>query len=199
VAEALAAGGVLEDGVLHPRLQAIRAAVAAARVHLLLERGDRRGQGWLGEDGAVIVHPLPDGRLRLVRLAGPLLIDALVRLNDVGPRPRAGRAPRITARPGELARALAARDATALRLADPDQAVAFAALVAGLREHWRVATRWEPGGGRDLEVLDTDDGYWLVVPDDPTVELWPVTSSAVLAGLCNLFPPTAEVPGWAPL
>ena len=36
------------------------------RIQLLLERGDRRGQGWLGPDGAVIAHPLPDGRVRLV-------------------------------------------------------------------------------------------------------------------------------------
>jgi hypothetical protein len=199
--DALAAGGVLDGGTLHPRLEAIRAAIAGARIHLLLERGDRRGRGWLSPSGAVVAHPLADGRARLLMLPVSLIVDALVQLNDVGPRPRVEPAVRIVARPGELADALAARDAHRLRLEDPAQAEAFAALVAGLREHWRVAARWEPAdgglGGRDLEVLDTDGGYWLVVPDDPTVELWPATPTAVLRGLCNLFPPVTELPGWS--
>ena len=196
--DALTASGVIEAGALHPRLQAIRDTVADARIQLLLERGDRVGRGWVGPAGAVVAHPLPDGRMRLLMLAAPLLVDALVRLNDVGPRPRARRAPRISVRPGDLAQALAARDPGAVRLDDPDQARCFAALIGGLREHWRVATRWDETGGRELEVLDTDGGYWLVVPDDPTVELWPVTPSAVLGGLCMLFPPTSEVGEWTP-
>jgi hypothetical protein len=198
----LIASGVLEDGELHPRLQAIRDAVAGAPVHLLLERGDRRGRGWLGPAGAVVAHPLPDGRMRLLMLPAALLVDALVRLNDVGPRPRARTAPRLSVAPGELAQALATRDAAAVRLEAPERAQAFSDLIAGLREHWRIATQWEAADGeprgRDLEVLDTEDGYWLVVPDDPTVELWPVTPSAVFGGLCDLFPPAAEVSGWAP-
>jgi hypothetical protein len=190
--EALAASGVLEEGVLHPRLRAIREVVAAAPVQLLLERGDRRGWGWVDPAGAVIAHPLPDGRMRLLMLPAPLLVDALVRLNDVGPRPGARPAPRITVRPGDLAQALATRDAAAARLEDAEQAECFAGLIGGLREHWRAATRWQ-AAGRELEVLDSEDGYWLVVPDDPSVELWPVTPAAVLGGLCNLFPPIDEV------
>ena len=115
-----------------------------------------------------------------------------MRLNDVGPRPRVEPAVRITAPPGELAAALAARDPRRLRLAGPEQAGAFAGARGGLREHWSVAVSWEPAegaiAGRRLEVLDTDGGYWLVVPDDPTVELWPTTPTEVFRGICNLFP-----------
>jgi hypothetical protein len=198
--DALAVSGVLEDGLLHPRLRAIRDLVAAAPIQLLLERADRRGRGWVDPAGAVIVHPLPDGRMRLLMLPTALLVDALVRLNDVGPRPRAARDPRISVRAGELARALATRDETAVRLDDAEHARCFARLLAGLREHWRVATRWEAAGdspgGRNLEVLDSEHGYWLVVPDHPNVELWPVTPAAVLGGLCDLFPPADEVRQW---
>ena len=122
-----------------------------------------------------------------------------MRLNDVGPGPRArSRAAHRRAARRSWPRRSPPATRPALRLDDDEQAEAFAAVIAGLREHWRVATRWEPDGGRDLEVLDTEDGYWLVVPDDPTVELWPVTASAVLAGLCDLFPPTAELREWTP-
>jgi len=41
---------------------------------------------------------------------------------------------------------------------------------------------------RVLEVLDTDGGYWLVIPDAPTVELWPTTPTAVFRALGQIFP-----------
>jgi hypothetical protein len=195
--EALAGSGALRDGELHPRLELARRAIRDVRVELRLERGGRRGRGWLGPSGAVIEHPLADGRARLVMVPPPLLVDALVRLNDVGPRPRVEPPVRIAATPGGLAQALAARDPRRLSLDDPEQARAFAALIGGLREHWRVAARWEPPDGalpgRALEVLDTDGGYWTVVPDDPTVELWPATPTDVFRALCGLFPLTTEL------
>ena len=196
-AGALEQSGVLQDGALHPRLEALREAIAGARIQVLLERGDRRGRGWLGPTGAVIAYPLADGRVRLLALPTAFFVDAVVRLNDVGPRPRVEPAVRITAAPGDLAAALAARDPHRLRLAGPERTSAFAALVAGLREHWSVAVSWEPAegaiAGRRLEVLDTDGGYWLVVPDDPTVELWPTTPTEVFRGICNLFPLATEL------
>jgi hypothetical protein len=169
-------------------------------VRLTLERGDRIGHGWLGRGRAVLAHPLADGRARLTALPGALLLDALVRLNDIGPRPRVERAIRIAIAPGALAAALAGGPAAAAGLTDLDQARAFAALLAGLREHWRVTVAWEPAegalGGRRLEVLDTDGGYWLVVPDDPTVELWPTTPTHVYKALCDLFPVPSELRAW---
>jgi hypothetical protein len=145
-------------------------------------------RGWLGPAGAAVVHPLPDGRARLVAIPPSLLVDALVRLNDVGPRPRpAGE--RLRMEPGTLAMALATRD--------PARAPELREILEDLREHWRVSARWEPApgalGARTLEVLDTDGGYWLVVPDLPTVELWPSTPTEVYRALCRLLPLTDEV------
>ncbi len=176
-----------------------RTLVDGALVELRLERGDRVGHAWSGPGGALLAYPLPDGTTRTLPVAPQLLVDALVRLNDVGPRPGAERSQRIVLGAGALAQALAARDAAAAGLEDPEQAAALQELLAGLREHWRVAARWEPAkgalGGRVLEVLDTDGGYWLVVPDGPRVELWPASPTAVFRGLCGLFPLTAELHG----
>ena len=200
-ADDLTAAGVLaEGGALHPSLEELRELIAAAHVRLTLERGRRIGHGWLARGRAVLAHPLDNDRARLTALPGALLLDALVRLNDIGPRPRVEPAIRIALAPGALAAALAGGTATAAGITDPDQARAFAALLAGLREHWRVTVAWDPAdgalGGRRLEVLDTDGGYWLVVPDDPTVELWPTTPTHVYKALCELFPVPSELRAW---
>ena len=165
-----------------------RALVDGAVVELRLERGDRVGHAWSGPDGALLAYPLPDGTLRTLPVAPQLLVDALVRLNDVGPRPGPERSQRIVLSAGALAQALATRDAADTGLEE---------ILDGLREHWRVAARWEPAegalGGRTIEVLDTEAGYWLVVPDGPRVELWPVSPTTVFRGLCGVFPHTAEL------
>jgi hypothetical protein len=195
--EALAGTPALPEGTLHPRLAAAREIVRAPLVEVSLERGERQGRAWVAPAGSVLLHPLADGRARLVTVSTALFVDALVRLNDVGPRPRVEPAVRIVMAPGDLAAALAARDPGRAQIADIDQAEAFARMLAGLREHWRVAARWEPRegavSGRHLEVLDADHGYWVVIPDDPTVELWPTTPSAVYRSLCALLPTVAEV------
>lgn len=193
------AGGVAGAGELTDGLRAIRNAVRSSRVDLQIERGDRRGRGWIGPEGAVLAHSLSDGRGRVVTVGIALMVDALVRLNDVGPRP-APRSSRIRCSPGPLAQALAARDPARAQIADGGQRDEFAQLVGALREHWRVAVHWDPAegalSGRDIEVLDTDRGYWLVVPDGAGVELWPSTATDVLRGLCELFPLPTEVNAW---
>jgi hypothetical protein len=96
-----------------------------------------------------------------------------------------------------FAAVLEARDAGRSRLDDADQSAALHELVAGLRKHWSVAVSREPAdgqlGGRALEVVDTDGGYWLVVRDGPRVELWPVSPTAVFRGLCRPLPLTSEL------
>jgi hypothetical protein len=195
--DALAAAGGMPDGTLHPRLAAVRAAIAGSVVDLLLERGSRRGRGWLAGGEAVLVHPLPDDRVRLVSVTPPLVVDALVRLNDVGPRPRYAPAVKVALEPGELAEVLATGDPARATVADGDAERALAAIAGGLREHWKVTARWNPAEGalpgRELEVIDTDGGYWLVIPDPPTVELWPTTPTAVFRSLAQLFPLSHEI------
>jgi len=187
----------LPGGTLHPRLERARAIMREPTIRLRLQRGDREGRGWVTSAGSVLVLPLPDGRLRLVPVQTQLLVDALLRITEVGPRPRFEPAVRIAVAPGALAEALAARDPVRAGIADPDQAGAFARIVGGLREHWRVEARWQPApgatGARDLEVLDTEDGYWMVIPDHPTIELWPTTPTAVFSGLCAVFPAMGEL------
>jgi hypothetical protein len=195
--EALSGTPALPGGALHPSLEQVRELIGSPLVELWLDRGDRRGRGWVAPAGSALLHPLPDGRRRLVTVPSGLIVDALVRLNDIGPRPRFEPAVRIALTAGELAESLAARDASRAGLADPDQRAAFEQVVGGLREHWRASSAWTPAdgavGGRHLEILDTESGYWLVVPDDPTIELWPTTPTAVFRGLCGLFPTDKEM------
>jgi hypothetical protein len=173
--------------------------VDGALVELRLERGDRVGHAWVGREGAVLHYPLPEGGTRTLQVPPQLLVDALVRLNDVGPRPGSASSHRIFLSADAFAAVLEARNADSGGLVDVDQSAALHELVAGLREHWRVAASWEPADGqldgRALEVLDTDGGYWLVVRDGPRVELWPVSPTTVFRGLCRLFPLTSELRG----
>jgi hypothetical protein len=122
--------------------------------------------------------------------------EALARLNDVGPRPRAEGSGRLRVSVAGLATALATRDAAAAELSGPD-ADALRGVLAALREHWRVEARWTPAeespGVRVVEVLDTDAGMWLVVPDGDHVELWPSTPTMVFRSLCALLPRDAEL------
>jgi hypothetical protein len=127
---------------------------------LWIEVGDAVGQARVGDGRVVLSTPgEDDADLPADRLPG-----ALARLVELGPRPHAADAAprRVTA--GELARALAA----------PGES----ALVEGLRRRWRVEAR-RPGTRRVVEVLDTDTGLWLLMPDGPEVMLVPVTPTRV--------------------
>jgi hypothetical protein len=177
----------------------VQAAIDAAQVELLLQRGDRVGRGWVGPEGLVFRHPGPDGAERTVMVPIPLLVSALVRFNDLGPRADHPHVVRIALEAADLARALATGDAAATALEPGEPRDALAALLDDLQEHWSVTARWRPADGalgeRTVEVLDTASGYWLVVPDHPTVELWPVTPSVVYRGLCRLVPGPREIAG----
>jgi hypothetical protein len=200
-ADALQEAGALGPDGLHPQFELVREVIRVASVEFRLDRGDREGRAWLAPAGAVIVHPLPEDRARILLLPPALLVDAFVWINDVSPRPHPEAGQPIVMTPAELAQALAARDADGLDLPDPAQQEAFAAILRGVREHWRVAARWEPAEGaapgRELEVLDSDAGYWVVVPDDARVQLWPSTPTDVFRALCGLFPLTTEIATWA--
>jgi hypothetical protein len=175
-------------GRLHPSLEAARRAATGALVTMSLRRGAREGAAWAASDYAAVAVPRSDGRWQLSAMPVLFLPDALARLNDVSPRPRIEPAVTISLQPGALATALATRAAE-----DP----VLSRSLEGLREHWRIEARWRPAEGstgvRAVEVVDCDAGMWLVIPTDPTVELWPTTPSAVFRLISGLFPRDDEL------
>lgn len=182
--------GVLADGL---------AALVAPLCELELQRGERGGRGAADGNCATLIVPGPDvDSHQLIVVPTQFLPDALSRLNDLGPRPRVEPAVRLRYAAGDLAQILATRDATvASKLAGAQGADAAARLVDTLREHWRVEVRWAPApaspGRRAVEVLDSDEGVWLVVPDGADVELWPSTPTVVFRQLSNLLPDMQEM------
>jgi hypothetical protein len=185
----LEAAGAVQDGQLHPALEAARRAATGALCQMRLERGDRSGAVWAAGDYAAIAVPRADDRWQLTAMPVLYLPDALAQLNDVGPRPRIEPAVTITLSPGELAAALASREY--------DAEPALAQTLSSLREHWRIEARWAPSaesaGVRTLEVIDSDVGMWLVIPSDPTVELWPTTPTMVFRLIAGLLPRDHEL------
>jgi hypothetical protein len=160
-----------------------------------LQRGDRRGAGWVDAQVAAMLLPEPDGRVKLVDVPTPFLPAALARMNELGPRPRIEPAVRLRFDVAELLELLArGRDP---RARPEPEASAVTRLLAGFREHWRAEARWPPAqdsaGRRVVEVIDTDAGLWLVVPDEPTVELWPATPTGVWLQLAGILPRDEEL------
>ncbi len=170
---------------------------------LMLERGDRSAHGSVDGHEARLTVPRAGGEEEIV-VPTPFLPDALARLNDLGPRPRPDPAVRLRFAAGELAAVLAERSAprAAALFGAQSERLAAERLVAELREHWRIEARWEPSGGspgvRVVEVLDTDGGLWLVVPDGDAVELWPTTPTTVWRLLAGLLPRDDELSGRPP-
>ena len=160
---------------------------------LELARGGRTATGTVGPQAARIEVPGQE-----IVVPPDFVPEALARLNDVGPRPRPEGAGRLRVSVAGLAAALATRDAAAAELTGPDDD-ALRTILAALRDHWRVEARWAAAEGspgvRVVEVLDTDAGMWLVVPDGEHVELWPSTPTTVFRQLCALLPRDAELAG----
>ena len=175
--------GALVDGDPHPRLAAALATIREPLCEMGLQRGDREGRGWVSPALAVLLVPGQEGCLTLRSLPPAYLPVVLARMNDLGPRPRADRPERHRFAAGELAQLLATRGP--------------GTLAATLREHWRVELSWAPSpespGVRALEVVDTDEGIWLVVPDGAGVELWPSTPTMVFRLLTGLLPRDHEL------
>jgi hypothetical protein len=177
------------DGSLPPALEAARNAAQGALCWMRLERGGREGAVWAAPGFAALAVPR-EGLWQLSAIPVGYLPDALARLNDLGPRPRIEPAVTVSLDPGDLATALATRSTT-----EP----ALQPTLDGLREHWRIESRWQPAEGsagiRTLEVIDSDAGMWLVIPTDPTVELWPTTPTMVFRLIAGLLPRDDEHTG----
>jgi hypothetical protein len=194
---ALAAAGALDDGRPSGMLADALPQVRAPMCELWLERGERRGRGWVGPTLSALHTPAGDG-WTLTVVPTVLLCDVLGRMIDLGPRPRAQGASRLRLAAGALAEVLAARSPDpGSRLLEPAGRELLRGLAESLRDHWRIEARWEPApesaGVRALEVVDTDTGVWLVVPDADHVELWPSTPTAVWRLLTALLPRDHEL------
>jgi hypothetical protein len=130
---------------------------------LRIEIDDAVGAARVTGDEVVLSTPGEDD----LRVPADCLPGALARLVQLGPRPHASDAAPRRVGAGELARTLAA----------PGEQ----SLVDGLRRRWRVAA-----GRRVVEVLDTDSGLWLLMPDGAEVDLVPVTPTRVFRLLVAL-------------
>ena len=131
-----------------------------AQWELRIEVDDAVAQASVADDRVVLSTPGEDD----MTLPADCLPGALARLVELGPRPHAPDAAPRRVGAGELARALAA----------PGESP----LVEGLRRRWRIEAR-RPGIRRVVEVLDTDTGLWLLMPDGAEVDLVPVTPTRV--------------------
>jgi hypothetical protein len=186
VPEDLEGTGAAAGGRLHPNLARALRPIDVPACRIGLERGRRRGAGWVDRERASFVVPLPDGRVRLRSVPAEFVPEALARLNELGPRPRVEPAVALRLPAAELGRLLAGTRPPG------DAEPALAAIVEGLQEHWRVVATWRAVSGADearaVEVIDTQAGLWLVTPADDTVELFPTTPSTVFLLLAALMP-----------
>lgn len=163
----LQAAGVIEGGRSHPAIRgALKAIVRPDLCTLELRSADRVTQGWVGYESAALLRaPEEDGTRRLLQLHPTLLPEALARLVDLGPRPRADDASRV-----------------------PFDEHAF----AGIRRRWSLSAGWtlEDGteGAAGLDVLDTDEGLWVLdQPDGEEPTALPVTPTFVWRHIVRLL------------
>jgi hypothetical protein len=177
-----------------PQLRSrIVAAARAAREPLCeirLERRDRRARGWVDADAAAVLVPREEGRLELVCVHPPLLLDTFARLVELGPRPTGNRSP-LRLQAGALAQVLAAGGGNQRELKAAGSP-ASAGSLGRVSDHWLLEARWTPASGssgaRTVEVIDAETGLWAVDPSSHWVELLPVSPSALWRRLASLLP-----------
>jgi hypothetical protein len=155
----LQAAGVIRGGSSHPAIRGALAAIVRPDVCTLeLDYAGRSMQGWVSHDDAALLLPATDDdeRRRLMALHPTLLPEALARLVDLGPRPRA----------------------SAVEPLPPEDPA-----VGDVRRRWRLGATWtlDDGtpGGAGIEVLDADTGLWLLHLADGQLLAWPVTPTFV--------------------
>jgi hypothetical protein len=164
----LAAAGIIAGGRAHPAIaDALAAIVAPDLCTLELAHSGRSMKGWVSYDAAALLLPPADEEeeLRTLLAVHPTLLpDALARLVDLGPRPRA---------------------------AAPEPVVYEEGAIDGVRRRWTLRAAWSLAGGRTgadgLEVLDTDDGLWLLAAGEgDELTAFPVTPTFVWRHLVRL-------------
>lgn len=185
----LSCAGVIDGEAVRPRLEKALAAIVDPQLCTLeLQQSGKTMEGWA--DPSIVALLLPaaeDGRHTLTWLHPSLLPEALARLVDLGPRPRAIRAEPLRLGVGGLDRLLedGAEAAGAVLGASASTGTLNAAssLAAGLRRRWRLSAAWELDGGERagaaVEAVDTDAGIWLLEGEGDGLIAWPVTPSLI--------------------
>jgi hypothetical protein len=164
----LAAAGVIDGGRAHPAIaEAIQAIVRPDLCTLELAHSGKALRGWVSYSAAALLLPAAEAESRRTLLAvhPTLLPEALARLVELGPRPRAAVAVPV----------------------HPDDAS-----VGAVRRRWRLSAAWtlDDGtrGGGALEVLDAESGLWLLHPGTGTdPNAWPVTPTFVWRHIVRLL------------
>jgi hypothetical protein len=163
----LAAAGVIAGGQAHPAIaEAVQAIVRPDLCTLELAHTGKTMRGWVSYDAAALLLPPRDSEERtLIALHPTLLPEALARLVELGPRPRAAAAAPVP----------------------PDDPT-----VGAVRRRWRLTAAWTvddgTAGGGALEVVDAASGLWLLHPGDGSDPLaWPVTPTFVWRHIVRLL------------
>jgi len=172
--EALEECGALVAGRPHPALESALAPTSDPLLELTITWDESVARGWAHSDRASLLVPI--GRSehrRLVGLPASLLPGVLAGMLGLAPRPAAADREPVDLGSAELGR-LVAEQREAL---------------AGLRGHWRVDARWiEEQRMEMLEVLDAEQGLWLVVPQEGGAQLRPTRAAEVWRHLTGLIP-----------
>lgn len=155
----LQSAGIIDGGTVHSALAGPLATVVGPEIsRFQLHRSSKVMLGWLSREvGALLLPAGEDGLCRFLHLHPSLLPESLARLVDLSPRPPA---------PG----------------AEP---VPYEeAALAGVRGRWQLSAAWTLSDGRNsggrLQVLDTDEGMWLLRPgDDKQLVAWPAAPTLV--------------------
>lgn len=215
---ALVSAGLLQDGLLHPRLAPVAQTAARPQVRLVLDIAADRPlhcDGWVGDKFALVLaaRSATEELFEATFLSRSLLTAQLARFTGLGPRPRAKVVDPLEIDRGLLEAVLGPGDPLTLPqlelLIDPQDDVlpawleVLSVLSAGPRARWRAGVWWnshqESPEARSLEIIDSDVGLFFVshVPRGDRrygrVVLRPVTPSQVWRLLCAVLPSAQEV------
>lgn len=185
----LARAGLIDaNGVIGRLGDALATIVDPAICTVELHQSGKVMEGWVDSRLATLLLPPANDSRRTLKWVHPsLLPEALARLVDLGPRTRAVRAEPLQLSAAGLERLLEGDAATAgevLGASAPTSAVAAAtSLGSSVRRRWRLCCAWSLEDGESgrtaIEVVDSDDGIWLLEGEKERLIAWPVTPTVI--------------------
>jgi len=201
---ALRKAGVIRRRGVHPEVEAALAPMERPVCELEVRESGRLVEGWMSREAVSFVYPAHEDLVDVAVIHPSLVPWSLASLVGLEPRPRTEVAIDLLLVREDIERLLSAKvyDPAAVRGPSGDEPAATVAramdrIVAGLRGRWRAEARWvnrdgQPAG-RVVEVIDTDDGLWLVEPADREMKLRAITPTMAWRLLINMPPWIDEV------